>query len=281
MWRRLWRILVKESPQSKEPQPPVRIDPEARRRSETDEIIGRLKGIQHTLSSHDGWVRHNLKQEIAAEIVQVELFKEMAGDLQRILADMMASSEMFKHSTSGQKLRQPDTEQDRLRQHPDATKTANQTAKTEIKTDQTANQAPPDTIRTAPDYALQMAQIRGILKTLSQRQRQLVYALVTCSEGYIDYEGIAQKLQISQSRARDIMANVVKKGIPIKRIDEFGRRLFGVPKEFEDLILGNLGQDRGRQDRTSGPEAIARRAKTEIKTEADRNQDSQTATKTD
>ena len=175
------------------------------------------------LKDHDGWVRLNLKQEIATQIVEMGVVKNMAVKMGQILEKVQERDTPSK--------RDPDTSQTPFQTPPDRN---------------------PDTTRGKPteriDYTDQILQIRALLRRLSRRQRELVYLLTTCSEGYLDYAQIAVKLGISESRARDIVGEVLKKGVPIRRIDEFGRRLFRVPQEFEDVILGNLGQDRLREE---------------------------------
>jgi len=154
-----------------------------------------LNKILSKLAKHDEWVRNSLKQEIATQIVEMELFKKMVTDIKNILGQQFD----------------------------------NAYTKLDSQTD----------VSTGQYIAARMTEIRQILKRLSARQRTLIFTLAQMKGQYISYKEIALKLGLTPSTVRDIMNAVIKKGVPVKSVNEFGKKFFAVPADYESIILGN------------------------------------------
>jgi hypothetical protein len=103
----------------------------------------------------------------------------------------------------------------------------------------------PDT-RSHPD----VQSLRIELERLTLRQRQLISILM--DRGWLTYEGIAQHLGISVSRARNYVSEIIGRGFPVSKVDSVEGKKIGIPTTIQDFILEDKHPD--TPGKTSGIE---------------------------
>lgn len=96
----------------------------------------------------------------------------------------------------------------------------------------------PDTRFQRPD---ELKSFRIELERLTLRQRQLISILM--ERGWLTYEEIAEHLQISVSRARNYVSEIIGRGFPVSKVDSIEGKKIGIPTTIQDFILEDRHPD--------------------------------------
>jgi len=61
--------------------------------------------------------------------------------------------------------------------------------------------------------------------------------------GWLTYEEIAEHLQISVSRARNYVSEIIGRGFPVSKVDSIEGKKIGIPTTIQDFILEDRHPD--------------------------------------